>query len=233
MKTLSAKTKISGLTLIGMLALVTLAVAAPRNWVLKTGETLSGDYVSSGTTTLVVKTGGTNCFLKISNLSSNDLAFVAEMQVAQRQARLDAEAKQMQQAGMIEFTEQMIKGFPEKVDDKSGWMDAKFLDLSDSFVYARMELGFNVDDKNGDLYMFCFAEKVFLPDHISSPDDISKSPPNPLIPVISNLKRGDKVRLIGKVVNGSFYSQHRLFHVEKVEMIESAAEKKAKEEAAN
>lgn len=232
MKTLPAKAKISGLTLIAILAFVTAAIAAPHDWVLKTGKTITGDYVSSGTTTLVVKTGGTNCFLKISNLSSNDLAFIAEMQVKQRQARLDAEAKQMAQAGMIEFTKQMIESFPEKVDDKNGWMDAKFISLSDGFVYARMELGFEVDDKVGDFYMFCFAEKVFLPDHISSPDDISNSPPNPLIPVISNLKRGDKVRLIGKVVNGSFYSQHRLFHVQKVEMIESAAEKKAREEAA-
>lgn len=152
------------------------------------------------------------------------------MQVAQRQVRLDAEAKQMQQAGMIEFTKQMIESFPEKVDNHSGWMDAEFLNLSDDFVYARMELGFDVNDKNGDLYMVCFAEKVFLPAHISNPEDISNSPSNPLIPVITKLKHGDKVRLIGKIVNGSFYSEHRLFHVEKVEMIESAAEKKSKEQ---
>ena len=36
--------------LIGMFTLVTLAVASPRTWVLKTGETIAGDYVSSGTT---------------------------------------------------------------------------------------------------------------------------------------------------------------------------------------
>ncbi len=62
--------------------LVTLVVAAPHTFILKTGETVAGDYVSAGTTTLVVKTGGTNCFLKISNLSSNDQAYVAELQAA-------------------------------------------------------------------------------------------------------------------------------------------------------
>jgi hypothetical protein len=219
------------LSLAGIITLTTLAVAAPHTWTLKNGIMVEGDYFSSGTTAVVVKRSGTNCILKISDLSTNDLPYLAEMQAAQRQARLDAEAKQMQKAGMIEFTKQMIESFPEKVDDRNGWMDVTFLSLSDDFVYPRMELGFDVDDKNGDLYMFCFAEKVFLPDHISSPDDISKSPHNPLIPVITNLKRGDKVRLIGKMINGSFYSQHRLFHVEKVEMIESAAEKKAREDA--
>jgi len=231
MKKLSAKAKISGLTLIGILILSTVAIAAPRNWVLKTGETISGDYVSSGTTKFVVKTGGTNCILNISELSNNDLIYIARMQASQRQAKLDAEAKQMQQTGMIEFTTQMIDNFPEKVDDHDGWMDVKFVQLYDDYVYPRMELGFWVEDKNGDSFFKCYTEKVFLPARISSPDDISNSPPNPLIPVISNLKKSDKVRLIGKVVNGSFYSQHRLFHVEKVEMIESAAEKKTKEEA--
>ena len=72
MKTISAKAKISGLTLIGILMLVMVAETAPHDWVLKTGETITGDYVSSGTTTLVLKTGGTNCFLNISDLSTND-----------------------------------------------------------------------------------------------------------------------------------------------------------------
>jgi TPR repeat protein len=54
-------------------------IAVSHTWVLKTGETVTGDYVSSGTNTLVVKTGGTNCFLKISDLSTNDQAYVAEM----------------------------------------------------------------------------------------------------------------------------------------------------------
>jgi len=57
---------------------VTLAIAAPRTWILNTGETVAGDYVSSGTTMLVVKTHGTNYFIKLSDLSTDDQAYVAE-----------------------------------------------------------------------------------------------------------------------------------------------------------
>jgi hypothetical protein len=210
--------------LLGLFAFAMLVVAAPRTWVLKTGETVTGDYISSGTTALVVKTGSTNCFLKISDLSTNDQAYVVEMQVAQRQARLNVEAKQMQQAGMIEFTTKLIENFPEKVDDQSGWMDAKFAELYDAEVYTRLELGFWVEDKNGDSYFKCFLEKEFHGNNF--PLDLSDTKPNPLVSVITGLKRGDRVRLIGKVVPFSFYSDHRLFHIEKVEMIESAAEKK-------
>jgi hypothetical protein len=78
-------------SLIGMFALATLAVAAPHTWTLKDGSSVEGDYVTSGTTTLVVKTGGTNCFLKISDLSTNDLNYIAKIRAAQRRAKLDAE----------------------------------------------------------------------------------------------------------------------------------------------
>jgi hypothetical protein len=84
------KTKIC---LLGIFALVTLAVAAPRTWTFQAGVKVEGDYVSSGTTTVVINRGGTNFFLKISDLSTNDQAYVAQMQLAQRQARLDAEGK--------------------------------------------------------------------------------------------------------------------------------------------
>jgi TPR repeat protein len=67
--------------LFSVFAFVTLAIAAPRTWVLKTGETVTCDYVSSGTTTLVVKTHGTNYFIKLSDLSTNDQAYVAEIKV--------------------------------------------------------------------------------------------------------------------------------------------------------
>ncbi len=72
------KTKIY---LLGIFALVTLAIAEPRTWVLKTAETVTGDYVSSGTTTLVIKTDGTNCFIKLSDLSADDQAYVAEIKI--------------------------------------------------------------------------------------------------------------------------------------------------------
>ena len=76
-KSNTMKTKIC---LLGFFALVTLAIAAPHTWILITGKTVTGDYFSSGITTLVVKTGGTNCFIKLSDLSANDQAYVAEIQ---------------------------------------------------------------------------------------------------------------------------------------------------------
>jgi len=106
------KTKIC---LLGIWRVVTLVVAAPRTWVLKTGETVTGDYVSSGTTTLVVKTGGTNCFLKIADLATNDQAYIAKIKADQKQAQLDAEAAQMRAAGKMKFTVQLFENFPEKL----------------------------------------------------------------------------------------------------------------------
>lgn len=68
--------------------LATLAEAVSHTWTLNTGETVTGDYVSSGTTTLVVKTGGTNCFLKISSLASDDQAYVAELKATRTTATI-------------------------------------------------------------------------------------------------------------------------------------------------
>ncbi len=203
--------------------------AEPHTWVLKTGETVTGDYVSSGTTALVIKTGGTNCFLKISNLSIKDQAYTFKMQVAQRQARLDAETNQMAMAGMLELTAKFIANFPEKADANYGWMDVEFEELNPIAVdFPDIRLGFDVRDKNGDLYTKCNVKKE-LPGK-NYPSDIFDTMPNPLASDVSNLKRGDKVRLVGFVsplsINDDLAAHPRLFFsVEKVEIIETAAEK--------
>jgi hypothetical protein len=41
-------------------------------WNLKDGSVVRGDYVSCGTTTLVIKNNGTNCFIPLSKLSDAD-----------------------------------------------------------------------------------------------------------------------------------------------------------------
>jgi S1-C subfamily serine protease len=89
----SGKTMKTKIYLLGIFAFVTLAIAAPRTWVLKTGETVTGDYFSSGTTALVIKIDGTNCIIKFSNLSSNDLAFVESTRNEKNEA-LVREARQ-------------------------------------------------------------------------------------------------------------------------------------------
>ena len=211
--------------LLGIFAFVTLAIAAPRTWVLKTGETVTGDYVSSGTTTLVVKTGSTNCFLTISNLSSDDQAYIAEMQAAQRQARLDAEAKQMEKDGWIELTAQFLENFPEKSKDKTGWMDAEFVELDSSYSeYPERYLGFSIRDKNGDFFKKCIAEKLI--GDPESPAWPNNKKPNPLIDQISTLKRGDKIRLIGRKSDLylGFSNAGWRFFIDKVEITKRAEE---------
>jgi hypothetical protein len=223
--------------LLGIFALITLAMAAPRTWTFQTGVKFQGDYVSSGTTTVVVNKGGTNYFLTIADLSTDDRAYVAQKQLTQRQAQLDVETNQMISAGMIEYTTKLIDNFPEKVESQRGWMDAEFVEInSDKVDFPEVRLGFEVQDKNNDFYYYCYAEKELPGNNLAN--DISDYKSNSLIPVITNLKNGDKVRLVGSVgaispaafLSGDY---QRFFKVEKVEMIETAAEKKAREEAAD
>jgi len=175
------KTKIC---LLGIFSFVTLVVAEPRVWNLKTGETVTGEYFSSGTTKLVIKTGGTNYFLNICDLSTNDQIYALKMQLTQRQARLDAETNQMAKTGMIEFTTKRIENFPEEVDQKPGWMDAKFEKLVSIWVDSKEDkLGFQIEDKNGDSFSMCFVKKRLF--GIIHPTDpwADATVPNPLVAI--------------------------------------------------
>ena len=227
------KTKIC---LLGIFSVVTLAIAAPHAWVLKTGKTLTGDYVSSGTTTLVVRTGGTNCFLKLSDLSTNDLAYVAKMKADQKQAQLDAEVKQMTAAGMIELSARLMKNFPEKVrNQQKGWMDVTFNRLSTAHIaFPDMQLGLDVSDKNDEEFYKCVIFK-----QLNRPDENTQPVPNPLASRALGLMPGDKIRLIGHcypdTASGDFDANSTFdyagFLVERIEVIETAAEKEAREQA--
>ena len=214
----------TGLALIGIVGLTLLATAAPRTWIFTKGTTFEGDYVSAGTKTVVVRKNGTNYSLKISDLSTNDQAYVAEMQFTQRQARLDAEAKQMlSQPGWMEITASLLEHFPEKVDNHPGWMDAAFQGLDNIWVESKAdELGFWIRDKNGDSFSRCIVHKTDL-----------NGNPDPLVSQMLNLKSGDKVRFIGVVITGGLRDNLNRFHISKIEIIETAAEKKAREDAAD
>jgi hypothetical protein len=223
--------------LIGMFALVTLAVAAPHTWVLKMGGTVAGDYVSSGTTKLVVKTDGTNCFLNISDLSTKDWLYLYECKTNQRQMQLNAEAAQMRAAGQMEFTADFIQNFPEKVRAKEGWMDITFSRF-DKYAGrgSEMDLGFDVIDKSGNYFdQCCVCRNIYGENFLNDPNAIK---PNPLVDVVANLKPGDKVRLFGCVGDDNNFGDKRTptsyFIADKIEMIESAADadavKKAKEQ---
>ena len=202
--------------------------------VFKKGGRFQGDYVSSGTTTVVVNKGGTNYFLSIADLSTNDQAYVAQMQFAQRQARLDAETNQFMQQGIIQTTVAQIKNFPEQIEGKSVWIDADFDELEPGAVdFQSVRLGFSIRDKNGDWFTYCYVNKE-LPGP-NYPSDIENWQPNPLVSAITNLRHGDKIRLIGKVgpispvALLSDWSYQRYLELQKLEVIETAAEKKARE----
>jgi hypothetical protein len=219
--------------LTGILGIALLAMAAPRTWTFKQGGTFEGDYYSSGTEKVVIRKDGTNNIFPIADLSPNDQAFIAKIKADQKQARLDVESKQMAQAGWIELTAQFLESFPEKTKDKTGWMDAEFERLYnyDDIDYSTKKyLGFCVRDKNGDSLCKCVVEKF-----IGDPErpTLTQSP-NPFIDQISKLKSGDKIRLIGR--RNDMYlglsNEGWRFFIDKVEIIETAAEKKTREQAA-
>ncbi len=213
--------------LVLLFAIAALNVSAQtnsvHNWTLKTGTVFSGDYISSGTQMVVIKASGTNCFLKISNLSTNDWLYFQECKAAQRQHQFATEAAQMRAAGQMEFTRDLIENFPEKVNQQRGWMDCEFLELENIYTSGEEDanLGFAVANKNGDSFYKCVVSK-YLP----VPGDNTGLQHNPLVEYITGLKRHDKIRLIG-TVSAPLGSDYRRFEIEKVEMIEPAAEAEA------
>jgi hypothetical protein len=233
-KSKTMKTKIC---LLGFFALVTLAIAAPHTWTFQKGGTFEGDYYSSGTTAVVVRKNGTNYIFKIADLSTNDLAYVTKMKADQKQAQLDAEMKQMVAAGMIELSARLIKNFPEKVrNQQKGWMDVTFDRLSTAHIaFPDMQLGLDVTDKNDEVFYKCVIFK-----QLNRPDENTQPVPNPLASWALGLMPGDKIRLIGHcypdTASGKFDANSSFdyagFLVEKIEVMETAAEKKAREQTA-
>lgn len=157
-------------------------------------------------------------------------------QFARSPAGLDAEVKQMKQAGMVELTASLIENFPEKVRYKNGWMDAVFEDFDESAGRSsEIDLGFDVEDSLGKSYRHCVVCKTLygqnLPFYQGGNDS---GRPNPLVNEISNLKHGDKVRFYGFVCNRGPLSDdytELFFYISRVKIIETAAEKKAREQA--
>jgi len=222
---------------IALILICQFVYAEPHTWTLKTGAAFSGDYVSSGTQMVVIKDSGTNCFLKITDLTTNDWLYFQDCKAAQRQHQLDAEAAQMRAAGLVEFTSDLIENFPEKVNSHDGWMDGKFMRLdSDAAGYmmdgsklSDLRLGFDVEDKNGHFFSYAFVPKKLLgPNYLAG--DYNDQRPNELVSVVTSLKEGDQIRLIGHVLATADF---RAFEIQKIEMIESAADaaavKKVKE----
>jgi hypothetical protein len=105
---------------------------------------------------------------------------------------------------------------------------------------------FSVDDSTGHSFDYCLVpKKLYKKETVSGLEIaagyVDEGTPNPLADVAFKLKHGDKVRLFGYCDDSGGFSWQTLdnkrlsqclFHVEKIEIIETAAEKKAREQAA-
>jgi hypothetical protein len=221
------------LFLIGAALTVSAQTNLVHNWTLKSGAVFPGDYFTSGELMVVIKSHGTNCLLKISELSTNDWLYFQDRKAAQRQRQLDAEAVQLAAQGYIEVTSQLLENFPEKVNFKTVWMDCTFWRFSPYTAMGETApdviLVLQVNDKNNDLYQYCEIFKNV------SADNFATYQPNPVAQALANIKPGDKLRLFGIGHNtGAGFHQ---FEIQNFEMIESAADaaavKKVKEDLEN
>jgi len=231
-------------TLALFLVVAALTTSAQTNsvhdWTLNSGAVVSGDYFTSGKEMVVIKSHGTNCLLKISELSSNDWLYFQDCKAAQRQRQLDAEAAQMRAAGWIEFTSDLIALFPEKVREnhgdgigtintKKGWMDATFDDFDKFTGNADYYLSFSVRDSQGKRFDYCLVTK-----RLNEEKNFDQRTPNPLVNVASGLKSGDRIRLYGHCDDDIGLSSgdmvhhrqdsHCSFYVDRIVMIESVAD---------
>ncbi len=204
-----------------------------HNWTLRSGAVFSGDYFTSGTEMVVIKSHGTNYLLKISELSTNDWLYFYQCRAAQRQMQLDAEAKRMIAAGWMEFTAKLIENFPEKVRDqipgdgtiihKYGWMDATF-ERFNTFKDSQDYLGFGVIDSQGNDFDYCIVAKKLYPQETFTAAEIlagalDNYTHNPLVDVAFNLKRGDRVRLIGYCDDHGGSDSHARFYIDRITVI--------------
>ncbi len=207
--------------LFGLCAVGLYATAAPHTWVLKNGDKIEGDYVGTTRKKVFIMNNGATVTIKTSDLSTNDLAYIAETQLARRLARLDKEAKRLTQSGTRELTAKLFDSLADKAEGQPYWLDGKFAGLNQLWTDPAMEMGFSVEDKNSDLLTKCFLEKEFQSG--GSVFGKKRSEPNPLAATLSKLQHGDRIRLIGKVLPSTSRSRQRLYHVETLQVIETAA----------
>jgi hypothetical protein len=222
------------ISLVGIFTLLSfLAGAAPHQWSLKSGEHFSGDYLSSGTSAVVFRVSGTNCIVKISDLSTNDQLQIAQLreareksrqedQTAKRQAWFDEQAKRLSAHGQIEFTVDLMKNFPEKLKSPKGdqiskdcWMDAEFVGVDSAKLLSLTQ---SQEESNKQLSRIAgqsFESSDWRDDFLgfkvkdkggSDFDYCFASKRMQVAAVILKLNRGDKVRILGDVSNlGAVY----------------------------
>jgi hypothetical protein len=95
-----------------------------------------------------------------------------------------------------EFSANVLKNFPERVEGapgtlegKLGWMDGEFIQISNDEIDSNdrfdtsTTVGFTISDKNGDFFEHCYADKTKLGD------------------LLLKLKDGNQIRVIGQAMS--------------------------------
>lgn len=90
----------------------------------------------------------------------------------------------------VEFSAKLLINFPERVNRRQGWMDAKFYEIDNSPIdelmgdgYTSIDASFTVEDKNGDLFQNCLVKKAKFGDQLLQ------------------LQDGDYIRITGQAVS--------------------------------
>jgi hypothetical protein len=208
-------------TILGLCALGLYATAGSHTWILKNGDKIEGEYVGTTSKKVFIMNNGATTTVKISDLSTNDLAYIVETQLARRQARLDREAKRLTQSGAHELTRKLFDSLTDKAEGQPCWLDGKFAGLHQLWINSPGEIGFSMEDKNADLLTNCIVARDVEVGGSSWAG--KKSEARPSTAGISDLQRGDRVRLVGKIVMSKARSPQRFFRVDRVEVIERAA----------
>lgn len=218
---------ISNLKLTGLILALGLGVGraqtndTPHLWHQK-GNAIAGDYVSAGTSSLVIKQNGTNRFLALASLDADDQKYLRGIKRADKRKTLAAEAAMLPSQGYVEVTSQLLENFPEKVNYQKVWMDCQFWKFSPYSAIGETApdviLVLNVLDKNRDVYDHCEIFKNM------SSDNYVTSQPNPVAGALASLKPDDRIRLFGIGHNpGTGFNQ---FEIQSFEIIQTADDAK-------
>ncbi|HVU27548.1 MAG TPA: hypothetical protein VHG71_07395 [Verrucomicrobiae bacterium] len=150
----------------------------------------------------------------VSGISTNEPGLVVRTQ-----AQWEAEAKQMAAEGKVNLTLNLIASSPQKITGKEGWLDGEFIKIDNTplMLYLKSPrnlLSFQVQDRDGNYYNNCIVNRK-----------------TPALRELMKLKRGDSVRLKGKVMDlipPNVDSEDGLLwlQVDSIEIMESATDKK-------
>ena len=149
----------------------------PRSWTFKKGASFEAEFsgFAPPNQVVIIKSEDRKAYrVSIADLSEADQEFLKPLLVIE----------QLKARGLIEFTTSLITNFPEKVDQKSGWIDVKFEEIYSDRIKRSLgestlenSIGFWAYDKN----------KAAFHNFVGNKAMFSKT--------LLELKRGDHIRV--------------------------------------